>query len=55
MCEKVLSKEPFMLKYYSNRYETQKIRDNVVDSYLLASKFVLDCFFTCKIIALCIF
>ena len=44
MCDKVVSKDPFMLKYYLNRYKTQEMC-KVVSDFLPALKFVPDCFF----------
>ena len=42
MCDKVVSKKPFMLKYCLNRYKTPKMCDKAVDSYLLTLKFFPD-------------
>ena len=49
-CEIVVSKEPLMLKYCHDRYETQDMWDRVVDSYLLGLKFVPDWFVMSKMI-----
>ena len=49
-CDKVDSKEPFMLKYCLDKCKTQEIYDKAVDSYLLALKFAPDWFFTSKMI-----
>ena len=50
MCDKIVSKEPFMLKYGLDKYKTQEICDELVDSYLLALKFLTDWFVTSKMI-----
>lgn len=50
MCEKVVSKEPSMLKYHPDSYKTYKIYDKVVDAYVLALKFVPDWLITSKVI-----
>ena len=44
MCDNVVSKELFALKYCPDRYETQEMCDRVVDTCLLALKFVCDWF-----------
>ena len=36
MYGKVVSKEPFMLKYCSDRYKTKEMCDKAVDAYFLA-------------------
>ena len=38
-----------MLKYYTDRYKTQKRCDNTVDSFLAILKFVPDWFFRNKV------
>ena len=42
MCDKVVSKESFMLKCRPDECKTQNMSDIAVDSYLLASKLILD-------------
>ena len=42
MCDKVVSKELIMLKYYPNRYKTQKMCEKAVHTCLSALKFVPD-------------
>ena len=49
MCDKVVSKEPFLLKYSPDRHKTQKMSD-FVDSFILALKFIPDWFVTSKMI-----
>ena len=39
-----------MLKYCPDKCKTHKICDEAVDSYLLALKFVPNCFVSCKMI-----
>ena len=48
---KVVSKEPFMLKYCLDKYKTQEMCDKAVDAFLPALKFVPDWFVTKKIIS----
>ena len=48
MCNKVVSKEPFMLKYCLDRYKTQGMRDNAADAFLWMLKFISDWFVTNK-------
>ena len=50
MCDKIPSKELFMLKNYHDRYKTQEIYDKAVDSYLPTLKFVSDWFVTSKMV-----
>ena len=50
MCDKIISKNPFMLKYYPDKYITQKISDKAVDDFLQGLNFVLDCFVTSKMV-----
>ena len=40
VCDKVVSEEPFMLKYCLDRYKTQEMHDKTVDACLPALKFV---------------
>ena len=44
MCDKVVSEEPFILKYCLVRYKTKEMCDKVVDASLPALKFVPDGF-----------
>ena len=44
MCDKVVSEEPFMLKYCLDRYKTQEMHNKTVDACLLALKFVPNWF-----------
>ena len=48
MCDKVAFKEPFMLKYCLDRYDTQGMCDNIVDACLLALKFAPNLCVTSK-------
>lgn len=41
-CDKVVSEDPFMLKYCHDKYKTQKMCDNVAASCLIALK--LTCY-----------
>ena len=50
MCYKLVSNDPYMLKYCLDRYKTQEIGDKAVDVFLPTLKFVLDCFVTSKMI-----
>ena len=49
MCDKVISKDPFLLTYYLNRYNIHKTYDKIIDDFLLTLKFVADWFVTNKI------
>ena len=49
MCDKNVSKEPFMLKYCLGRYKTQGMCYKAVDTCLLALKSAADWFATDKI------
>ena len=42
MCDKVVSTELIMLKYYPDRYKTQKMCEKAVHTCLSALKFVPD-------------
>ena len=44
MSGKVVCREPFMLKYYNDKYKTNKMRDEAADFYLVALIFALDWF-----------
>ena len=50
MCDKAVSNELFLLKYYLDRYKIQGVCDEVVHGCLLALKFVTDWLVTSKII-----
>ena len=44
MCDKLVSEEPFMLKYCLDGYKTQEMCDKAVDAFLSTLKFVPDWF-----------
>ena len=44
MCDKVVSKEPFMLKYCPDKYKSQEMFNKTVDFYLITLKVVPDRF-----------
>ena len=48
ICGKIVSEDPFILKYCVDRYNTQEMRDKAVDAFLPALKFVPDWFLTKK-------
>ena len=48
MCDKNISKEPFILKYCLDRYKTQEMCYEAVDGCLPALKFIPDWFVTIK-------
>ena len=50
MCDKVVSKDLFMVVYCSDRYETQRICDEAVDDSPAALKFIPDWFVTSKML-----
>ena len=50
LCDKIVSKNPFMLKHCFDRYKTQEMCDKAVDNFLLALKLVPDWYVTSNII-----
>ena len=50
MCDKIVSENPFMLKYFPCKYITQKICEEAVDNFLPTLSFVPDWFVTSKMI-----
>ena len=50
LCERVVSKNPFMLENCRDRYQAPEMCDVAVDDLLPALKFVTDCFVTSKMI-----
>ena len=42
MCDKAVSEDLLVLKYYLDRYKTQEMRDKAVDDFLVALKFLSD-------------
>ena len=50
MCDKIISENPFMLKYCPDKYMTQKMCYEAVDDFLPKLNFVPDWFVTGKII-----
>ena len=50
MCEKMVSEDPFNLKYCHDRCKTQKMCDKAADGFLPALRFVADWFVTSKMI-----
>ena len=50
MCDKIISENPFMLKYCPDEYITQKMCDKAVDDFLPTLDFVPDWFVTNKMI-----
>ena len=50
MCDGVVSKDPFLLVYCSDKYITQKMCDEAVDYSLATLKLILDWFVTNKMI-----
>ena len=50
MCEKMVSEDPFNLKYCHDRCKTQKMCDKAADGFLPALGFVADWFVTSKMI-----
>ena len=47
--QKIVFKEPVMLKYCHDRYKTQEMCDKAVDAYLPSPKFRPDWFVTNKV------
>ena len=50
MCNRVISKDPFMLGYRPDRYKTQRICDEAVDDRLVALKLIPDGFVASKML-----
>ena len=50
MCDRVVSEDPFSLRYVPNQYKTHKICEKAVDDGVTALKFVPDWFVTSKMI-----
>ena len=50
MCDKVVSVDPFQLKYCHDKYKTQEMYNKVVDDFLPALKFFRDWFVMSKMI-----
>ena len=50
MCDRVVSEDPFMLKYCVDRYKIQKMFHDTVDDCLSALKFAPNLFVTSKMI-----
>ena len=50
MCDKVVSKEPFMLKYCPDKFHFQEMFNKTVDFYLITLKVVPDRFVVNKIL-----
>ena len=50
MWDRVVSEDPFLMVYCSDKYELQRSCDEAVDDCLAALKLTSDCFFTSKII-----
>ena len=42
MCDKIVSGDLFMLKYFLDRYKTQEMCDKAADAFLPPLKFVPD-------------
>ena len=40
MCDRIISDDPFSIRYVSNQYKTEQMCDEAVDDYLVALKFV---------------
>ena len=50
ICDKIVSEDPFKLKYCHDRYKTQEMCIRAVDDFLQALKFVPEWFVTSKMI-----
>ena len=46
MCDKIVSEDPFKLKYCHDKYKTYEMCNKTVDDFLPISIFVLDWFVT---------
>ena len=49
MCDKIVSGDLFMLKYFLDRYKTQEMCDKAADAFLPPLKFVPDWYVTSMI------
>ena len=49
MCDKIVSGDLFMLKYFLDRYKTQGMCDKAADAFLPPLKFVPDWYVTSMI------
>ena len=50
MCDKIISENPFSLRYVPDQYKTEQMCDKAVDNCLAALKFVPDWLVTSKMI-----
>ena len=50
MCDRAFSEDPFILKYFLDRYKTQEMCDIAVDNFLPTLKFAPDWFVRRKMI-----
>ena len=49
MCDKIVSGDTFMLKYFLDRYKTQGMCNKAADTFLPTLKFILDWYVTSMI------
>ena len=50
MCDEAFSIDPFILKYYLDRYKSQEMCDKAVYNFLPTTTFIPDRFVTSKMI-----
>ena len=50
ICERIISDDPFSIRYASNQYKSQQTFDKALNDCLAAWKFIPDCFVTRKMI-----
>ena len=50
MCNRVVSKDPFSIVLFPDKYQTERMCDEAVDDFLAALKLILDWFVTIKMI-----
>ena len=48
ICDRVVSEDPFLVVYCSDKYKTQRMCDEAVDNSLTALKLIPDWFVTSK-------
>ena len=50
MCDKIISDDPFSLRYVPDQYKTQQMCDEAVDDFLPILNFVLNLFVGSRVI-----
>ena len=50
LCDRIVSDDPFSLRYVPDQYKTQQVFDETVDDFLPTLNFAPNCFVTSKMI-----